>query len=247
MRFFAIAAAFVAATSVCASVAVAQTATGASPSPSATPIPEIGRTKTRPLCVALRSAVGPAILAVQASDRAFAQTRPVMVASIADDASSVGFEGADQKRQAELDRLVTAMSVQINAIRAAIDLPELRGQTNGDGLHGEAKALVDVRYALGAMLESEEVQANAASSFLQSRQRNALQQGAEIDRGIASATGGGSTALDRYAGMPSYRGGRIPLHDAKQLDTWVREVIATTDQREGVASRIIVAAAALCR
>ena len=230
--------------SLSGSVAFAQTA---DPTPSPAPIPEIGRTKTRPLCVALRTAVGPAILAVQAADRAFADARPVMVASVADTSASVGFNGADQLRQVQLDKIVTAMAGHVKSIRAAIDTPELRGQTIGDGLHGEAKALVDVRYALNAMLESEEVQTNATSSFLQSRQRDALQNGSGIDAGMASAIGRSNAGLDRANGMPSYRGGRMPLHESKQLDTWVGEVIATTDQRERVASRIIVAAAALCR
>jgi hypothetical protein len=245
------------ATAISAQTALAQTESAsetplpAAPVPDTTPapgpssLPEIGRTRARVLCTALREVVAPAIRTTQHADVQFSDARGFIFGAIAGAASARGMA------MRKIDRAVVAMAQDVMKLKALLDDPRLVVDDNLAGT-GVEKARSDVRFAIRALYDSESRQLNALNAYVETGRRTEL-QGDDEDALMTKSALQGITASGGSvgAGNPSYLGGppryTNKLAEANEVDRWFARVIKITTQREEAASNVIVAVAVLCR
>ena len=225
------------------------------PSPAASALPDIGRTRARVLCTALREVVGPAILSTQHADVQFSDARTLVYDATVGPASGRGM------LIRKIDRAVVIMAQDVMKLKALLDDPRLVFDENNTGT-GVEKARSDVRVAVRALYESELRQLNALDAFLQTGRRLDMQTADEDMQMTMAALDGivvpsksapsESTVGNTIAGHQSPYFGGPPhytnkLAEANETDRWFGLVIKITTQREETASKVIVAVASLCR
>ena len=230
-----------------ASTVRAQTeAPEATPSGAATTLPDIGRTRTRPLCTTLRDIVAPAIVTAQHADVQFSEARPVLFDYLAGDAASAGM------RLRKIERAVIEMARDVVKLKALVADPRLAGETD-DTATGETKARADLRASLRVIYESELRQLNALNGFVETDRRLTLSARDEDSMMMQAAFDGmtpppaipTSPSQANYLGHPPHYANK--LSQAHEVDRWMGRVVTLTTTREEAASKVIVAVAALCR
>ena len=219
----------------------------AAPPATVTALPEIGRTRSRPLCTALREIVAPAILSTQRADAQFSEARPLVFDAIAGDAAGKAM------LMRRIDRAMLAMAREVMTLKGMLDDPRLGAPNATDASAGDEKARADLKQAVRVLYESESRQLNALNGFLENGRRDDLKTDSEDILNLKSAldgmtpppVGGQIAGQEKYLGAPPRYTNK--LAEAHDVDRWVGRVVAVTTKREEAASSVIVAAAGLCR
>jgi hypothetical protein len=151
------------------------------PAPSASPLPEIGRTRSAPLaCTVIRDLVAPSLGAALDADAAFRDARAQVAGS--------GVQGAFASREAlrtlgliRLGRNVTAMAQDVLTINRALGDPRVaKSQTD--------PAARELRDALQALYDAENEKLNAISSFVEGQRMAQLSGDDETSRQMQRVT-----------------------------------------------------------
>ena len=213
-----------------------------SPSPSESPLPEIGRTRSRALCTVMREVVGPGILATKRADARFADARGALFDYVTETNTA-----ARNLRHAQLDRVAVAMAEDVRALKAAIEDPGFAAAAPPPA-SGEPAALYDARAALRTLYENELAQLNALSGFVTTERfaqlRTELEE-ADFIRHVMDMPARGAPKFGPGADRPTAQQ-QNRLADAHELDRWTSRIVAETTKNEETASRVIVRVAALC-
>jgi hypothetical protein len=215
------------------------------PAPSATVLPEIGRTRSRPLCTALRDVVAPAILSTQRADAQFSDARALVFKLIAGD------PGARGMTLRKVERALSVMARETSALKALLDDPRLAVSQQSVQTADE-KARADLHVALQALYESESRQLNALNGYVETGRRTELQADDEDAivmkgalQGIISSRGSTVVGHESYLGAPPHYTNK--LAEANEVDRWFGRVISVTTRRGDAAGNVIVDVATFCR
>lgn len=222
------------------------TAGPASPDVASSPLPEIGRTRSRALCTTLREVVAPAILRTKDADNEFSAARSAIFESVAGDAAGRAMTNR------KVERALDAMTRHVLALGTLLGDRRLAGATD-DAATGTEKASADVRVAMRVLYESESRQLNALNAFVETGRRTELMADDEEALGMKAALKDivPPPRAANVAGRESYLGAppryTNKLAEANEIDRWIGRVVAITNKREDLAGKVITAAAALCR
>jgi hypothetical protein len=210
------------------------------------PLPEIGRTRSRSLCSTLHDVVAPAILRTKDADTEFASARNAIFDSVA---GSISGRAMTNRK---IERSLQAMVQDLIALETLLRDRRLAAGTDS-AAKGAEKAGQDVVIAMRMLYESQTRQLNLLNAFIETGRRLELSEDDENALLMKSALKGivpppqGSTV----AGHETYLGGppryANQLSEAHDIDRWIGQIVTITDKREDMAGKVISAAAALCR
>jgi len=218
------------------------------PTPAPTGLPEIGRTRARPLCGILREAIAPAILAAERSDASFSAGRTVIDDMLRntlppDPNRADSVQPRRTLDQAKLERLVAAMAADVAALKKALDDPRFRYANADPKATGDGAALDDLHSALTTLYDTERYQLDVLSGYLATQQMNDFGENRPYEtlRASEAAPSSSHAALQPRAPPP------ISLTEADLFAREASRIAAVTDRRERSASAIVIAAARVCR
>jgi hypothetical protein len=215
-----------------------------SPPAAGSPLPEIGRTRARPLCSVMHDVVGPAILAAQSADAHFTGARSALFDYVMETSP-----GARNLKHTRLDRVAIAMAEDVRKLKEAIEDKRFAAAA-APPASGEPAALFDTRAALRTLYDDELAQLNALSGFVETERFAQLRtelEGADFIRSVAGLPdrvppkfGPGADRVTPNKNKPNQ------LANAHELDRWTGQIAEITTKNEDAASRVIVRVAALC-
>jgi len=223
-----------------ASAGIAHAQEEATPAPSGSPLPEIGRTRARTLCTVLRDTVGPAIVATQRADAHFADARNALFAYVSETNL-----GARNLKHAQLDRVAIAMAEDVRKLRTALEDPRFAA-AQPPPARGEAAALFDARAALRTLYDDQLAQLNALSGFVETERFAQIRTELEDADFVRSVTGLPGRGAPRFGPGADRATKPNQLANAHELDRWTGRVAAAVAKDEDVASSVIVGVSALC-
>ena len=222
------------------------------PIPLRSSLPVIGTTRSRPICTAIRTAVGPAVKLAMQNDQTFAGFKTTLYNYTVKET-----ESAKDLRLMQMDRTVQAMVKSTEELQKAIDSPGL------DIPHGansnDSATLLKLRQGLRGILDAQKVELDAMSGFVETERMGRFGRQSETEANMSRATGPdiGSSSL---ATQPPSSGflhdssivfkqpaGHIALADAQLLDKDLGQLQAFTGKREAAASDVIIPAANRCK
>ena len=230
------------------------------PVPSALPLPQIGRTRSRAVCTALRVAVAPAVQAAMLNDKTYGDLRKGVY-----DYTVYGTETSRDLKLMQMDNKVQAM------VKSTDELDKALASHAFDPPPGarpeDAQAMSAMRSTMRGVLEAQKVQLDAMSGFVETERMRRFGQPSESEAALRRSTGpdvnsasGGQQLGSGYSTPPPSSGflrdtsmvfknppGHISLDDAHHLDRDLGDIAAFTARREDAASKVIIPATNLCK
>jgi hypothetical protein len=224
------------------------------PVPVRSPLPSIGSTRSRPLCTAIRTAVGPAVKLAMQNDQTFAGFKSALY-----DYTVKESEGSKDLRLMQMDRTVQSMVKNVDELEKAIGSPGLDIPRTANSADGQT--LLKLRAGLRGILEAQKVQLDAMSGFVETERMGRFGRQSESESQMSKATGPEvGTVPSALASQPPASGflrdsalvftrppGHIAVDDARLLDKDLSQLQAFTGKREDAASAVIIPAANRCK
>ncbi|GAC1573686.1 MAG: hypothetical protein NVS3B7_05230 [Candidatus Elarobacter sp.] len=224
--------------------------------PSSPPLPQIGRTRSRGICSALRQAVAPAVQAAMANDKTYGDLRKSVY-----DYTVYGNETSRDLKLMQMDRGVHSLVKNTDDLETALNSHAFDVPPNASS--SDAQAITDIRKTMRGVLEAQKVQLDAMSGFVETERMRRFGTKSESEGAMAGAVAGDRNSSSRGGAFstPSPSTGflrdssmifkappgRIALDDAHHLDHDLGDIAAFTAKREDAASKIIIPATSLCK
>ncbi len=164
------------------------------PIPLKSSLPVIGTTRSRPICTAIRAAVGPAVKLAMQNDQTFAGFKTTLF-----DYTVKETEASKDLRLMQMDRTVQAMVKSIDELEKAIDSSGLDIPRTASS--NDADTLLKLRRSLRGIVDAQKVQLDAMSGFVETERMGRFGRQSETE------------ANDE----PGDRSGRRPRPDRSRL------------------------------
>jgi hypothetical protein len=226
------------------------------PLPVASSLPQIGRTRSRAVCTAIRAAVGPAVKLAMQNDQTFAGFKTGVF-----DYTVKETESSRDLRLVQMDRTVQGMVKSTEELQKTIDSPGLDIPRTASP--ADAATLLKLRQSLRGILEAQKVELDAMSGFVETQRMGRFGRQNETEASLSRATrpeGTSPLVPGSLATQPPSSGflkdssmvfrqppGHLALDDAHLLDKDLSLLQAFTGKREDAASAVIVPAANRCK
>jgi hypothetical protein len=210
------------------------------------PLTEIGRTRSRTVCLPLREVAPRAIRLTQDADSQFGSARDTIFDSTIGDAAS------RPMKLRKIDQRITKLTADVLELRALLNDPRL-ANTDEKTMAGDEKARADLRASVRFLYDTELQQLNAVNMFVESGRMLELQSDREEETSMKAALDGIAAPPKDVPGVsrPTFFGGppryTNKLAMANEIDRWFGRIVSVTTRREEAVSRVIVALAAICR
>jgi hypothetical protein len=226
------------------------------PIPPPSSLPVIGRTRSKPVCTAIRRAVAPAVAAAMKNDQTYGTLRKTVFDYVLKDSNE-----AKDMHLMQMDRSVDTMVKNVDALETAIKSPDL--DIPPTAKPEDAKMLRDLRTTLAGILSAEKTQLNVMSGFVETERMRRFGELSESEQNMQKAvnpniTQPGGGGLVTPAPMGAFlrdsqdqfdlkHHAPNGLHDAHLLDGDLGQISAMTNRYEDAASKVIIPAANSCK
>jgi hypothetical protein len=226
------------------------------PIPASSALPIIGTTRSRALCSAMRRVVAPAVLAAMKNDKTYDGFRKNLW-----DYTVNGTEASRDLKLMQMDRTVQSMVKSVDDLETALNSHGFDSPPNA--AQKDAQALDTMRQTLRGVLESQKVQLDVMSGFVETERMSRFGKMSESEASLARATGPDQGTLNHPSATatdaPSYAflrdssnvfknpTSKISLDVAHSLDRDLGDLAAVTSKREDNASKVIIPATQLCK
>jgi hypothetical protein len=222
----------------------------------ATPLPVIGTTRSRALCTAFRRAIGPAVKAAMDTDKTYSDFRTRLY-----DYTVYGTETSRDLKLMQMDHQVQGIVKSVDDLETALNSHNFDAPPNA--APKDAEALTAIRKSLRSVLDSQKVQLDAMSGFVETERMSRFGKLNETEANMQSATNPNTVSRLPQAGptdqptshaflqdssvMLRIPPGKISLDTAHKLDRDLADLAAVTSKREDAATKVIVPATQLCK
>jgi hypothetical protein len=227
------------------------------PIPAASALPIIGTTRSRALCSAMRRTVAPAVLAAMKNDKTYDGFRKNLW-----DYTVNGTEASRDLKLMQMDRTVQSMVKSVDDLETALNSHGFDSPPNAT--QKDAQALDSMRQTLRSVLDSQKVQLDVMSGFVETERMSRFGRMSESEANLAKATGPDQGQMQNHPSAtatdaPSYAflrdssnvfknpTSKISLDVAHSLDRDLGDLAAVTSKREDNASKVIIPATQLCK
>ncbi len=226
------------------------------PIPAGSALPIIGTTRSRALCSAMRRVVAPAVLAAMKNDKTYDGFRKRLW-----DYTVNGTETSRDLKLMQMDHTVQLMVKSVDDLETALNSHTFDSPPNA--APKDTQALSAMRQTLRGVLESQKVQLDVMSGFVETERMSRFGRLSESEANLARSTGPDQSTPNRPSvaatDAPSYAflhdssnvfknpPGKISLDQAHNLDRDLSDLAAVTSKREDNASKIIIPATQLCK
>jgi hypothetical protein len=227
------------------------------PIPPPSSLPLIGTTRSRPVCSAIRRAVGPAVAAAMKNDQIFGSLRKSIFDYVVKDSDE-----ARDMHLMQMDRTIDAMVKNIDTLEDAVKSSTL--DVPATAKPEDAKTLRDLRASLAGILAAEKLQENVMNGFVETERMRRFGQLSESEQNMqrainpnVSQPGGGPMVTPAPMG-PFMRDAQSDLYnpqhrapnglsDGHLMDRGLGDVVSVTSRYEDAASKVIIPAANSCK
>lgn len=227
------------------------------PAPTSTALPIIGTTRSRALCSSMRKVVAPAVLAAMTSDKTYEGFRKSLY-----DYTVNATETSRDLKLMQMDRTVQSMVKSVDDLETALNSHGFDAPPNATAK--DAETMATMRKTLRGVLDSQKVQLDAMSGFVETERMSRFGRLNETESALQRATGPDTGASmgqvsPNATPNPGYAflkdssvifktpRGKISLDDAHNLDRDLGDLAAVTAKREDAATKVIVPATQLCK
>jgi hypothetical protein len=227
------------------------------PIPASSALPIIGTTRSRALCSAMRRVVAPAVLAAMKNDKTYDGFRKNLW-----DYTVNGTEASRDLKLMQMDRTVQSMVKSVDDFETALNSHGFDSPPNA--AQKDAQALDSMRQTLRGVLQSQKVQLDVMSGFVETERMSRFGRMSESEANLARATSPDQSQLPNQPNAiaseaPNYAflrdsssvfknpGSKISLDVAHNLDRDLGDLAAVTSKREDNASKVIIPATQLCK
>jgi hypothetical protein len=226
------------------------------PIPAASALPIIGTTRSRALCSTMRRVVAPAVLAAMKNDKTYDGFRKSLW-----DYTVNGTDVSRDLKLMQMDRTVQSMVKSVDDLETALNSHGFDSPPNAT--QKDAQALDSMRQTLRGVLDSQKVQLDVMSGFVETERMSRFGRMSETEASMARATSPEQTQANQPNAIaseaPNYAflrdsssvfknpGSKISLDVAHSLDRDLGDLAAVTSKREDNATKVIIPATQLCK